>query len=483
MRVQDGPRSAPKLPASLKRFLLSLALALVFGQWVQLLQWMQSSAQAQIKPPANDQLPLISQSNLNYIGAFRVPAGSFGPGQNAVFDYAQGPICYCPEHGTLFMVGHTYDQALAEISIPSPVNSTDIAALPTATVLQNFVPILSQVPNQTGAPPNQIGGLIDVNGQILGSAFVYYDAANQCQVSHFRINSLNLSSAQIQGYFQVGANTGQDSGFFGGPMCAIPSNWQSDLGGYPYMTGNGCIPIISRTSFGPSAFGFNPSQLGSSAPATPYFYYPQSNPTLGDYSTDPPTKFNGTAGFSGLFFVPGTRSVLAFGNIGTGAFCYGEYGPNPDGQPNCQDQCGGGKGPHSVGGTYIYCVWAFDANDLVAVQNGQKQPYQVTPYGFWVLALPFASCNHQLGGVTYDAASGRLFICELGGDTEQTYSYKPLVHVFTISGGAPPPSQPPSFDGHGHNGLHQHFHFPHFHFGGHEHFHSIHEHSHPHPNK
>src|SRR5262249_17690455 len=150
-------------------------------------------------------------------------------------------ICYCPEHNSLFIVGHAWDQAIAEISIPAPVNSSNIDSLNTANVLQNFVEILPKVPNQTGAPPNEVGGLTDVNGKIIGTANIYYDASGSCTVSHFRINSLSLASGSVEGYFQVGGNTGVGAGFFGGPMCAIPSNWQSDFGGYTHMTGAGCL--------------------------------------------------------------------------------------------------------------------------------------------------------------------------------------------------------------------------------------------------
>src|SRR5262249_18996360 len=116
---------------TLSRFVLPVAVALVLNQWIQLLQWTQSSAFAQVQPPPNDQLPLLSQSSLNYLGAFRVTGGSHGSGDNPIFDYTQGPIAYCPEHNSIYMVGHTYDQAVAEISIPNIVNSSNIGALNT----------------------------------------------------------------------------------------------------------------------------------------------------------------------------------------------------------------------------------------------------------------------------------------------------------------------------------------------------------------
>jgi hypothetical protein len=249
------------------------------------------------------------------------------------------------------------------------------------------------------------------------------------------------------------------------------------------MTGNGAIPIISTTSFGPAAFGFNPSQLASGAPATPYFVYPSNNPTLGAWNSSPPTQFNGTESLGGYAFIPGTRTVLVFGNIGLGQFCYGDgsgdHGNPPgtlnnDGAENCGSTpcANGGKGPQSYGGVgYTGFIMAYDANDFVAVFNGQKQPYQVTPYAFWPTNFSFDGCGTFFGGVTYDAQRGLIYVSTIGSDTEALYSYLPLIHVFQISSATlvspgtpnqPSPSKPikehPIFGHHGGMGEHEHFH-------------------------
>ena len=75
--------------------------------------------------------------------------------------------------------------------------------------------------------------------------------------SHFVLSSLNLSTASVGGLYQVGT---QGAGLVAGYMTPIPSEWQAALGD-TYLTGQADIPIISRTSSGPAAFGFNPSDL------------------------------------------------------------------------------------------------------------------------------------------------------------------------------------------------------------------------------
>src|SRR5690606_28194619 len=138
--------------------------------------------------------------------------------------------------------------------------------------------------------------------------------------SHFTLDSTNLTTAKVGGTYKV---SDLNPGFVGGAMAIVPEEWRSVLGA-PALTGLGAVAIIGRSSMGPAAFGFDPNTLGQSpvTPVTPYVYYPSSHPTLGDYTSNPPAMYNGTAnGFSPVF-VPETRSVLVFGRMGTGEFAY-----------------------------------------------------------------------------------------------------------------------------------------------------------------
>jgi hypothetical protein len=170
------------------------------------------------------------------------------------------------------VVGHDWDQAVAEIQIPDTVvNSKLLNALPTAKVLQPFVRILPRVPNLPLEGNVKIGGLLVIDGQLIGTAYAYYDAAGKAVKSHLRLQSLNLSSANVEGLFQVGVLGG---GFVGGYMAPIPEEWKDSLGS-PYVTGQAALCIIGRTSSGPAAFGFDPGKLGPmTAQITPYVYYP-----------------------------------------------------------------------------------------------------------------------------------------------------------------------------------------------------------------
>jgi hypothetical protein len=380
----------------------------------------------------NTQLPLVYQSNFQYLGGFRVPSSD--PIGASQFNYAGDGLAFNPANNSLFIGGNVHDDSVAEIAIPSSiVNSSNLNNLATASVLQPFIQTWPIIPNTSNLGdgtwatkgPVDLGGLMVVNGQLLGTLYVYYDNSGTTVVTHFRLDSLNLSSPRAEGMFQVGTS-GLGGGLYDGYMGAIPSSWQSALGA-PDLTGQCCINIVSRTSYGPAVFGFDPSTLNTSTPstATPYVYYTATNPLEGQWNTTDPL-WNGNAAVSGVFFVPGTRSVLFFGSMGTNRFYYGDAGA-------ANDPYRGGKGDHSINGDYAYQVWAYDANDFLAVKNGQMQTWQLQPYAVWNLDFPQFDGAKYLGGVAFDPATSRLYVTELGGDSQVQYTYVPVVQVFQLT--------------------------------------------------
>ncbi len=73
---------------------------------------------------SNASLPLLQADDLQYVGAFRVPVGTFG---SSTFSYGGAGLAFNPEHNSLFAVGHTRHQEVAEIAIPEIVNSSQIS--------------------------------------------------------------------------------------------------------------------------------------------------------------------------------------------------------------------------------------------------------------------------------------------------------------------------------------------------------------------
>ena len=372
--------------------------------------------------------PLLHASSLVYQGAFLLPAQV---SDTKTFAYGGTGLAYDPGRHGLFVVGHDWYQLTAEVSIPKPVKSANVAGLHRSAFVQPFADATGGTIDRTGGSNNKIGGELVYGGRLYGTAYVYYDAAGAQTLSHWWRGSTSLASP-AHGLYRVGAlGAGMVSGF----MAEVPPAWRAALGG-PVLTGNCCIPIISRTSFGPAAFAFDPAGLGAApAPAAPLVYYPQAHPTLGawDASWNPAKGilFGGGTTIRGLVFPAGARSVLFFGTQGIGPFCYGEGTtdkslngtPTPDGTTWCYDPDDSSKGTHAY--PYVPEVWAYDASALAAVRAGRLRPWQVRPYAAWTLKLPFGSS--RIGGAAYDPARGTIYLSEQFGNGTD-----PVILVFRV---------------------------------------------------
>jgi hypothetical protein len=381
---------------------------------------------------------LLSADDLVYQGAFRLPEGDYGSPTFHGFNYGGTAIVFNSEHQSLFIVGHDHDQMVAEISIPSAVNSSDTNALSTARVLQPFADIcegnrqkiLSENEVYTGSV--KIGGLLVYGDKLLGSLYGYFDGAAAQMLTHFSSSKNVSKTGDFQGMFKIGA---LPAGFVSGYMTMIPQPWQRKLGGKA-LTGNAALPVISRTSFGPAVSSFNPDELGSASPvpAIPLVYYPEKHPTLGGWNSNS-KDFNGTTEIKGVVFPSGSRSVLFFGRHGKGEFCYGEgTGDLALAQKSkdrliegkyCYDPAFSSKGTH--GYPYAYQVWAYDANDFLAVLSREKMPWDIVPYSTWNITLPFAGKNISIAGVAYDQLTQRIFLSQSYGNKSM-----PVIHVFSV---------------------------------------------------
>lgn len=352
---------------------------------------------------------LLHQNDLKYQGAFRVPSGELGASK---FDYGGTAIAYNPGKDSLFLVGHDWEQAVAEIQIPAIVNGP-LEELQIATVLQPFVKVAARIPNYTLEGNVKVGGLLVDGDHLIGTLYEFYDADANAQASHFILDSLDLTNAKVSGLHTVGT---QGGGFVGGYMTTVSEKWRKPLG-VSYLTGQAAIPIISRTSAGPCVLGFDPKSLGDKpAPVVPLLHYPLANPLAKEDTKN--ALFNLTTEIRGVVFPDGCDSLLFFGSHGTGNYCYGTA-------EECKDPIRSSKGPH--GAPYVYQVWAYDAKDLAAVRAKRKAPWQVRPYDVWTFDFPFREDAKHLGGVAFDAKTRRVFVSQQLVDAD-----RPVIHVFRL---------------------------------------------------
>jgi hypothetical protein len=215
-------------------------------------------------------------------------------------------------------------------------------------------------------------------------------------------------------------------------MAEIPNEWRTLLGG-PVLTGQCCLSILGATSAGPSLTVFDPDDIGvrSPLPGTTLLFYPLGNATTRD-GTFKNDIFVQSDVVAGVAFPRGTRTVLFIGRHGTGSYCYGpgtndqSLAGRPSGNgadPWCYDPASSSKGTHAF--PYVHQIWAYDANDLVAVKNGQRQTWDVRPYAVWRLTEMNSLGGAGIRGAAFDPASGRIFITE-------DYGESPAVHVYRV---------------------------------------------------
>jgi hypothetical protein len=371
---------------------------------------------------------LLYKINMTYLGAFRLPQGDFGGSNFAYGGHALAPY-HDPVSGknTLFMEGHDwYPGFVAQVEIPpSFVNSSNWDDLPQASVLQNFFDITDGKSDSLTNDTFFVYGMLPYNGRLAVGASEYYDA-NYSQVNSHGVSGFNLSTTNdFQGFYAVAAAANARS--LGGYMTTIPYQWQSLLGG-PALTGNCCLPIISANSAGPAATVFNPDHVGTVTPipGTTVLFYPLAHPLAPETTQN--NLFNLATHMGGIAFPAGSRSVVFVGRQGTGPYCYGCGINQGDSCPVdcegecCVDPCDLTHGTHAY--PYVHQVWAYDADDLVAVRNGQTQHWEPQPYATWTLDDMDTSGCADIKSAGYDPSRRLLYITQVFGDFPRVDVYR-----------------------------------------------------------
>jgi len=413
---------------------------------------------------------LVQETDLTYMGAFRVPQGEYGgTGDDYSFSYGGYGLEYNSTNGTLYSSGKL-GKNYAEFYVVTPIISSDIDSLNISTMRQNFYDITEGNRNNIAEGGveylgnGNIGGdLFLYGGELYGTVWSYYDGP-LLQYLGFYKSGLDFSEAgDFDGMYRVGDET-YHIGIKANYMCDIPSEWQASFGGAPALTGRCFDPVLGRTSFGPSVSTFYPDSVGvvEPSPSTVLTYYQSNgdNATLGIYVSNGPGNPNVTPAdvVGGIVFAEGTDSVLFIGMHGTGDNCYKCAIPN--------NPAGNGAYP------YVYFIWAYDANDLAASYQGDYEvtqndydtsrfwdgvypnqtalavgdtvrPWNVVPYDKWELDVPLFPDYTQINiphvrGACYDPIESKIYIAGYGADGG---SDKPLIHVYSLDTGTSTPAE------------------------------------------
>ncbi len=399
--------------------------------------------------------PLVQATSMTYLGGFAL-SNAWPSGTNNTFQYGGGSLAYYndPKYGpSLYVNGHpNCGSCVGQVQIPSasPVNSANWSSLPMATTIQQPADItqgtLNNIMNGNNGNNNEVYGLLVGNGRILVGANNVYGVDGTIsppgQIADIAVQG--STSVSAGGVFSQWTTVG-GSHFVGairsqaGWMAWIPSEWQSLVGG-DALTGQGAIAVTGTTSSGASANVITSSNVGAVKPVpgiTMVYYDVNVAAMCGSKGCEATqnSEFNLTGDIGGMLWVPGTRSILYVGGIGTGPYCYGTVA-----------DCGNTdtwrtevKGPHAP--PYRNQVWAFDANDFVKVKNGTLSPQAIQPYSYWALsgmaASPVGNTDGYVIGATIDPNTLRLYMTV-------DYGTTPRVEVWQINVGTATSSPAPT---------------------------------------
>lgn len=404
---------------------------------------------------------LLNQDNFQYIGSFRLPKGGLGGESASSATLAgSGLLGINEDDNTLYVFGSNSEKVVTEITIPEPVNSSNVSSLNTASVVRSPADLSSGNYNNLKADGTPIanggkpGGLLLYNDRLIGSSWAYYDGAYEAALSHFSASknwnvAKNTTSMQGLGSPLYGDVNG---GFVGGWMCKIPTKWQLALGGKA-ITGKGAISVIGRSSLGPSAWAFDPDDVGTvsgTVTAVPLITYTLDHPTLGVYA-GPSLYYNMGTDITGVIFPNDSDSVLFFGVhglgfTGMGDGCYGPYtniisehgrqqpelcmGMEIEGTKTCCYDPVSAADDMSHAYPYQSQIWAYKAEDMKAVKDGVKEPWEIIPYAIWGFDLPFSTDKKEVKGAVYNNITKRLYITSSGESVG--YDTYPIVNVYKL---------------------------------------------------
>ena len=386
----------------------------------------------------------LMPGDLAYRGAFRLPDG---PDEIAWGWSGQG-MAYYPDGdpkgdddghpGSLFGIGHNWNQHVSEISIPRPVvsKSKDLKDLPTAKTLQAFSHIRGKL---FGEMEQARAGLAYLPAQGRQTAGKLYFCWGPHMHEGHRDPShgwceLKLSEPRPAGPWRIAdAETYVTTDY----LFPIPGAWaKQHVGGRRLATGR--FRDGGQGSQGPtlSACGpwldGNPPKPGTAIKAATLLRYSrvtdESQHRLEDYHHA--DEWSG-----GAWLTAGDKSAVVFvGTKGQGKCWYGfangvvwpQEGPFPPIPDPPNDQ----RGWWST--SFVGQMLFYDPADLAAVAAGKKKPWEPQPYARMAIdEFLFAVKSKQqlshVGAAAFDRQRGFLYVFEPRADGD-----KSLVHVWDV---------------------------------------------------
>ncbi|MEP1446559.1 MAG: hypothetical protein ABJK37_10665 [Paraglaciecola sp.] len=376
--------------------------------------------------PNDINLPLGLQAafDIEYLGAFRVNADG-----QSTSDYAIGALGFNPDNNSLFMVGHSHHNAIAEFAVPSNLSfETEPARIPEAAVLQPYVQVLSK--KDIGNKTDKINGLLYLNQNLLVTSEIWYDgSANNADNLQVFSDALNISSSSYKGMLQL-----EGQARAAGYMFKVPTELRERIGS-EYLTGWATnYSIVSRYSQGPSLYRFDPQQAIDSVisvdrtidtDAIMVFPFSEGKHLVANsdhYSLDISPIWGPVTNAKFGFIIPGTTYFLAVGQH-TGLHSGIGYKITQSNGNVC-----GGPCSYDRNDIYNY-FWLFDVEDMLSAD----EPWLVQPvsYGKWSHPYDNKGVRGVIGGA-FDELNNILYLAVSGAGQIGLYDTPPLIIGYQV---------------------------------------------------
>ncbi len=451
------------------------------------------AADLSTRTPAANTSPsgmLLAPEDFEYLGAFRLPGDSTPP---KTFAYGGNAMTFNPEGdpngnddtpGSLFVMGHdrlAYGELpdgnqVAEINIPRPVISKNLADLETAEFIQDFQNVLAGEFTDLEEIPRV--GMAYLNRPETGPKIHFawgQHLQSELEPSHGWFDP-DLDAASVQGFWYIG---NRDPYSVNGYMFEIPAEWADIHSGGRYLA-TGRMRDGGMGGMGPSIFAYRPwlddgepSPDGAHLQEVPLLLYESSyNSAEITHSLNGYQHADEWEGGTWITTASGESAVLFAGTKGTGdKYWYGYIHPSgadlvcvDNRADDYADMCRLADGSLCTAADLSGCCdaergtcvsnrgwWSnrFDAqfilynpDDLAGVAAGQMQPWEPQPYAVmdidehlfldppeWDLVnLGWGDQRrYRVGDVAFDRQNGLLYVLELYADEA-----KPVVHVWKI---------------------------------------------------
>lgn len=420
-------------------------------------------------PVDNDPLnkPVLNQGDFTYLGAFDMPLTANGWSTA----FSTGGLTHRYVNGNLqfLTTSHVYSGGLVyEINYPG-LNTN--GEMPKASVIKNWGDVYTgnKWVGNDGGTSSLSGGVMtyglyyDQNlNRLYWNYGHWYNASNPYNPS-VGYSTLNDTTGVATG---VGAWGLQDRGekFSRGGTLRIPQWFADDYtGGKSLGVGfGGYFSIIGSGSLGPSLAAINDPDIvteanRSSVDNIPLIGYPANAPGRAERNTNYTSYYDGGVypstpgnwnpsngkgywtwsdyiyGSASWIDTPSMGGVLYLARLGTGDVYYQT------------------SNTHASGSVFEWMV--YDPKDLAAVATGAKQQWQIQPKYRWIdSTLPVGPQDQNgfsgdgasnIGGITYDNTTGRLYVL-VNASYQDGVEWYPRMYVYQVGAGAPNPTVLPA---------------------------------------